>query len=277
MIVVIEQGTRFVGNYIFSSTLGPLIDTYTNQYRFKIWWSSPWPGQYDYDSFHFDGRNVRNPIIHDASIDFFVAGDLIYEEEGCILDLEELEFKNETGRANSQIVLSESAASCWLNKFANSKIGKVTMTSWKLDQFFGDSYGTNILDTTTAAEHFPVLEHKLGAGKDLKFEISFHNISVEFKPFGHEGDDYYTTMVLNVTVSYKDMTNQWVKVLYDENELIVSGTAYLDQDKLYIALIDSFFPDSGVDKVEPTFYNPNSTDFKFSESQYRSFRKSLGY
>ena len=133
MIVVIENATQFVGRYLFSHTLGPLIDTYTNQYRFKIWWSSPWPGVWDYDSFYFDARNVRDPVIHDASIDFYMAGDLIYEDEGCILDPEELEFKNETSRANSQIVMSESAASCWLRKFADSKIGKVTMTSWKLD------------------------------------------------------------------------------------------------------------------------------------------------
>lgn len=53
-----------------------------------------------------DARNVRNPEIYEGHADFFIAGDLIYNETGCVLDSSNIEFANETDRADSQIVMS---------------------------------------------------------------------------------------------------------------------------------------------------------------------------
>jgi hypothetical protein len=149
MLVVIEQATKFVGEYIFSHTLGPLVDTFTNQYQFEFWWWSPWPGQWDYDRFRIDGRNVRDPIIEDGAIDLFLAGDIIYDGQGCIMEPGELAYEKEEDTANSQIVMSESAAACWINQFASSNIGHIVIDSSSLDRFWEADSGTYSLDTTS--------------------------------------------------------------------------------------------------------------------------------
>jgi hypothetical protein len=61
MVVIIEQSVSFIGEYVFTHTLGPLIDAYTNHYQFEFWWWSQWPGKWDYDKFSLDARNVRDP------------------------------------------------------------------------------------------------------------------------------------------------------------------------------------------------------------------------
>lgn len=116
MLVIIEQSVEFIGEYVFTHTLGPLIDTYTNHYQFQFWWWSQWPGQWAYDTFKLDARMVRDPVIDNAAIDFFMAGDLIYGDEGCILKPDpDLDFVSDDEQAMSQIVMSDSAASCWMN------------------------------------------------------------------------------------------------------------------------------------------------------------------
>ena len=61
----------------------------------------------------------------------------------------ELDFVKEEDNANSQIVMSESAASCWLNQFASSNIGHITIDSSSLDRFWEADTGTYSLDTTS--------------------------------------------------------------------------------------------------------------------------------
>jgi hypothetical protein len=106
LIVVIQDSVSFIGEYVFTHTLGPIIDAYTNHYRFGFYWWTPWPGAWDYDLFYLDARNVRQPEIHGGHADFFLAGDLIYGPDedsrtGCILDDGQLRFENETDRADS--------------------------------------------------------------------------------------------------------------------------------------------------------------------------------
>ena len=125
LVVVIEDSVSFIGEYVFTHTVGPLIDSYTNHYQFQFYWWAQWPGQWNYDLFRLDARNVRNPEIYDGHADFFLAGDLIYGEDGCMLEDNDIHFAVEEDRADSQIVMSDSAASCWMNQFAQSRIGKI--------------------------------------------------------------------------------------------------------------------------------------------------------
>ena len=56
-IIMIENSTWFVGDYIFSNMLGPIMDNFLNHYRwgpFTI--PSPFEGQGTSDDFAFDFR-----------------------------------------------------------------------------------------------------------------------------------------------------------------------------------------------------------------------------
>ena len=145
---------------------------------------------------------MRNPEIYDGHADFYLAGDLIYHGEGCALDPGYLEFVNETDRADSQIVMSESAASCWMNKFAQSDIGVVTLNEDTVNKFWADSgyeRENAVFDTTSMQEHYPVLEHKIGPNKALEMDVSFKNVQVQF---AEENSDIYLNCTMGFNVSY---------------------------------------------------------------------------
>ena len=71
-----------------------------------------------YDMFEFDFRNTRDPELHEGYVDFYMAGDFRYNKTGCPLAPDYLDFTEFIGEDEgiySQIVLSESVATCWAN------------------------------------------------------------------------------------------------------------------------------------------------------------------
>lgn len=110
-----------MGEYILTDMLGPVLDDYLNHYHLSINLPSMVRGQDTSDEFEIDFRNTWSPQMADGHVDFFMAGDLIYEGEGCKLTPDFLSFVD--GDSDSQIVVSESAFTCWANQIARSKIG----------------------------------------------------------------------------------------------------------------------------------------------------------
>ena len=168
-IVIVENSVYFVGEYIFSDMLGPVMDDLLHHYRYEFVFPSLVRGQNTYDVFEVDYRNTWSPQLYDGHIDFFMAGDLFYNGKGCQLTADFLSF--DEGDVDSQIVVSESAATCWANQIAKSNIGHVTFDQDRINAFWG-SDGSLGFNTTSEAVHFPILEEKLGPNMPLLVEMA---------------------------------------------------------------------------------------------------------
>jgi len=78
-IVIIENSVYFVGEYIFTNMMGPVMDSFLNHYQFPFYLASLVRGQNTWDTFSYDFRNTKDPEIFQGQADFFLAGDLIYD------------------------------------------------------------------------------------------------------------------------------------------------------------------------------------------------------
>lgn len=99
----------------------------------------------------------------------FFVGELSYAGMGCPIESDPMEFVNDEGlneKYYSQLVVSESAASCIADTMARSPIGTLVLDESRMNQLFGR---TDIkLDTTSIAEHIPIFQDKIGKNKPLK-------------------------------------------------------------------------------------------------------------
>lgn len=177
-IIVLENSVYFVGKWIFSSMLGPSLDRYLNHYKMPLYLPSPFKGQTSTADFHLDFRNTNDPYIGEGFIDFYFLGELLYGNSGCILDPDHLTFQDfETNY--SQLVISESAATCLMQNFAESPIGHLELNTNKINQLFER---TDIrLDSTGLNKLMPVFEDKLGANQPLIFKLGMTKPKVYFK------------------------------------------------------------------------------------------------
>jgi hypothetical protein len=126
LILVIKDSVYFLGGTLFSQLLGPVLDKALNHYRFDIRLPSPFIGQTTSGDFIFDYRNVYSPVINEGYADFYFAGEILHGETAiCDLEHDYMNFANTD--VYSQLVVSESAATCAMNNFANSPIGKISL------------------------------------------------------------------------------------------------------------------------------------------------------
>ena len=105
---------------------GPVMDSFLNHYMWPFAFPSLVKGQNTWDWFTLDFRQTQSPYIGDGWIDFFISGEMIYGGNNCTLEADNLEF-SVTGSTMSQIVVSESAASCIANNVARSRLGHVML------------------------------------------------------------------------------------------------------------------------------------------------------
>lgn len=77
-MVIVENTVEFMGQYILSDMLGPVIDDYLNHYQFEFEMTSPVQGQNTSGIFQLDLRNVADPQFTDEHVDFFMTGALTH-------------------------------------------------------------------------------------------------------------------------------------------------------------------------------------------------------
>merc|ERR1712025_1109600 len=104
------------------------MDNFLNHYQWPIALPSAVAGQNSWDLFTLDFRNTQSPYIGEGWVDFFIHAEALYGGKGCDIEADNLEF-SVAGSTMSQIVVSESAATCWANKIAESHIGKIILNS----------------------------------------------------------------------------------------------------------------------------------------------------
>ena len=113
-IVVIENSTYFVGQYIFTSMLGPLMTSFLNNYTVNFPIKDILPGQTGSDNFILDFKHTTRPYIGEGWIDMFIVGELTTESHPeCNIEPEVLDFMD--NQRFSQLVISESAFTCMIN------------------------------------------------------------------------------------------------------------------------------------------------------------------
>ena len=112
-----------------------------------------------------------------GTADLFLAGDIIYNESGCALSPDHLEFLDVAEK--SQIVISESTASCFANQIAQSDIGLIKLDAEKVRNFWGLDEASDFT-TSSLATHFPLFEEWFGPDVPLRMELNLHNILIAF-------------------------------------------------------------------------------------------------
>ena len=83
ILIIIQNSVYFVGDYLFTYMLGPVIDAVSNHYRYDFTMVSPLRGQKTIDKFQFDYRNTYDPYIGKDWINLYFVGELYYKGEGC--------------------------------------------------------------------------------------------------------------------------------------------------------------------------------------------------
>ena len=156
--------------------MGPIMDKALNHYQTGVILRSPFPGQSTEGIFYFDFRNTQSPFIGEGYLDSYFLGELMYNphpdlKEGdhgfnaaaCNLEPDYMSFMN--SETFSQLVFSESAASCMLNSFSQAQIGRIHLNEDKINKLFStDGIG---YDSTYIAPQIPIFEEKLGENVPL--------------------------------------------------------------------------------------------------------------
>ena len=227
-IVIIENSVYFVGQYIFTNMMGPVMDSFLNHYMFPFAFPTLVRGQNSWDIFTLDFRNTQSPYIGEGWIDFFLSGELLYAGNGCEMAADNLEF-SVAGSTMSQLVISESAATCIANNVAKSHLGHIVLNS----QTVSDLWAEPDLNFTTSSlgKHFPVLEKKLGKDKELNGYATFKDIGIIFGSFD-------TDVIISYTICFSiRLAETGKEVIYDELKMVTSAKMHAENDMIYITLL----------------------------------------
>lgn len=100
----------------------------------------------------------------------------MHDSHICTIEPEDMDFIN--SNTFSQLVVSESAATCIANSMAKSRIGRTLLDKDRINKAFKT---TGIPFDTTSMKHFlPMFANKLGPNVPLILDIDFKDIKVMF-------------------------------------------------------------------------------------------------
>jgi hypothetical protein len=220
-------------------------------------------GQNTWDIFTYDFRNTQSPYIGDGYIDFFLSGELMYAGHNCTLDADDLEF-SDAGSTMSQLVVSESAATCIANNMAKSRLGHITLNQKTVSELW-DIPEMNFT-STSLGKHFPILEEKLGKNKDLHGYVKFKDITVLF-------GSYDTDIILSYTACFQ-LSTAHKEVIYDELKMVTSMKVRSEDDMVYPTILkNKLFIDNQFGQST----EPMRNGMKLTSNEYREFISSFGF
>ena len=176
VMVIVENSAFWAGRYVFSHMLGPVLNDMLNHYRLDLELPHPIKGQGTYDKFTLDWRNTRSPDIQNGYGDFFFLGELMHNNHTCTIEPDHMDFIN--SNTFSQLVVSESAATCIANSMAASRIGRTYFDKDRINKAFKTK---NVeFDTTSLQQYLPIFAKKVGPKVPLKFEFDMKDVKVLF-------------------------------------------------------------------------------------------------
>jgi hypothetical protein len=135
---MVRNSVFLIGQWIFTDMAGPVVNTFLNNYHFDFYIWSPFMGQNKYSLMSFDYRNTRSPYIGDGFLEFYYVGEFANNHlDNSKCDMKEIKpAKFMSHSTYSQWVITEEAATCLANTFAESEIGHITLTGEKLSKMF---------------------------------------------------------------------------------------------------------------------------------------------
>ena len=146
------------------------------------------------------------------------------DEEYCTIEADDMDFVEDEDIFWSQFVVSQSMATCVLNKIAQSNIGTIYLDTQSINEFAYDGHFGSF-DTTSLGKHLPLFEDKLGSNKELKIKLSFKDITFDF---WHEDIDGFVDFATNYTLEMEveAPTSQYSGVIFkDEFQLMSTMNA----------------------------------------------------
>uniref|UniRef100_A0A7S3CRX8 Uncharacterized protein n=1 Tax=Strombidium rassoulzadegani TaxID=1082188 RepID=A0A7S3CRX8_9SPIT len=264
-IIVLENSVYFVGKQIFTSTLGPAVDRYLNHYKLPVHLPSPFLGQDASAEFTFDYRQLSDPYIGEGLAEFYFSGEMLYEGKGCILEHDYMSFAE--SETFSQLVMTESAASCIMQNFFISPIGKLKLNEKKLNQLFERK--DLKMDTTSISHLLPVFEERVGKNKQLKVDLSFSKSKVEFYV-----DNVDIVLKTNMHFSISEAKAKAPELIYDEIRVLLTLNLETSNDILF-PYIEELKLD--INQKYGQRSQPIRNDMKLSENEYKEFISTLGF
>lgn len=136
------------------------------------------------------------------------------------------------------MIISQSMATCFLNKYFSSELGKVSLNSDSVRQF---AYDGSVAEFTSSSlkNHIPLFENKIGADKPLRIDLSFRDFWLDF---WHGDLDDFTdigvTYTMEMQVSADDIGYEGV-IFRDEYRLYSTVNVQVDGDRLYLYMFDN--------------------------------------
>jgi len=221
----IESTSYFIGHTMLGDYLGPIISKYLDKYHIPLVLESPLPGQGTSAEFSFDYRPVADPFIGNGWIEFDMLGEMMFKShkdnkfQDCHMNPLPMEYLPDK-KVWSQLAVSEAAADCFAKAVASSDIGRVELTKQKLnDMFRMDNFE---LSSSSLARYIPVFYDKLGRGVEMKIDLSFKDIAVNFGRYATDVTFDYT-----VCVDFRELNPNLAhggkRLLYDEIKMLTGA------------------------------------------------------
>lgn len=157
-----------------------------------------------------------------------IVGEVMYGYSACALAPDNFDFMQ--AEVYSQVVMTESAASCFFNSVAASPIGKFNLNQNKTNMLFNVT--DIVTDSSAMANHIPIFLEKLGPNKPLKALVEFGDISVTLGQFDC---DIIMDYILRFSIMSDDVKS--TELIYDEIHFITSANIKTENDIVHIDVL----------------------------------------
>lgn len=195
---------------------------------------------------------------------------MVYGLEECSVSNQAIQFYEQSDTF-SQLVVTESAATCILENFAKSPIGKVILMPDNVADFF-DGRNDIKLNTSYLKKFFPIFYDRLGPDEDLTFRMEMKKPKVYFK----SGDvDVAVEYILSLEVYHPNpkhqtgtlgMTNPFL--LGDDIKIVTSFNLKTSNDVLYPTIVEHRVD---INERYGQRTQPMINNIKMSENEYKEF------
>lgn len=118
-----------------------------------------------------------------------------------------------------QMVITEAAASCFVNTVAESRIGTLDLNTDKINQMLGLQDPSFAFDTNFLEQDIPMFAQKLGKDTALRLKLGFKDVAIQFAPNNGEPPHIVTNYKMHITF-LDDATGQ--ELLYDELPMLTT-------------------------------------------------------
>ena len=167
----------------------------------------------------------------------------------------------------SQLVIGQSAFSCWLNQMAKTPIGRVNFNEERWNTAFGVQDFK--LDSTSLADRIKLFQEALGDNKPLVFDMTFKDISVSFGQFDVDMSIDYT-LCLSVRMDLLGAK----ELIYDELMMRSSANVRAENDIMHIDLLEHKL---NLDSRGGNRDAPKRNSMDMTTNQYREFLEDFSF